>query len=171
LKILAKLFKSANKIFIFAFCFCAFSVVHAQALKIGSINPERLMRESTPMKALDAKLESEFGKRSRELRDLQIRLKTMAESLDKDAPVLSESDRIRREREFREVEIGFQQKQRAYREDLTQRRNEEMSIVLEQMNKAIKKLAETEQYDLIVQEPIYINPKLDITDKVLKAIR
>ena len=165
-----QLFRNAGKILVFIFGICVFSIVHAQALKVGSIN-QRLVRESAPMKALEAKLESEFGKRSLELRDLQMRLRSMAEKLDKDVQVLSESDRIRRERELREAEIGFQQKQRAYHEDLNQRRNEEMAVVIEKIDRAIKKLAEAEQYDLIIQEPVYINPKLDITDKVLKAVK
>ena len=34
----------------------------------------------------------------------------------------------------------------------------------------VKQVAEAEKYDLILQEAVYINPKHDITDKVIKAL-
>ena len=98
------------------------------------------------------------------------RLKTMSEKLDKDAPVLAESDRLRRQRELADLDKDFQRKQREFREDLNQRRNEELAVVLERTNKVIKQIAETEKYDIVFQEAVYASPRIDITDKVLKAL-
>lgn len=170
MKTLTKLLLNIKSVAVLAMCLSVFSIAQAQSLKIGYVSTERVMRESGPVKAAEAKMEAEYGKRQKELRDMQIRLKNMAESLDKDMPVLAESDRIKRQRELYELDQDFQRKQRAFREDLNQRRNEEMAIVVDRANKAIKKIAETEKYDLIVQDVVYINPKLDITDQVLKAI-
>ena len=64
----------------------------------------------------------------------------------------------------------FQRKRREYQEDLNARKNEELQQVLERANKVVKQLAETEKYDLILQEAVYVNPKHDITDKVLKVL-
>ena len=159
-----------SKAVVFALCMGSFAVAQAQEAKIGLVNSERIMRESAPAKAAAAKIDSEFSKRKKDLLDMSARLKSMAEKLDKDAPVLSESERIRRQREVSDLDQDFQRKQRAFREDLSQRRNEEMAAFAEKANKAIRKIAEAEKYDLILQDAVYISPRIDITDKVLRAL-
>ena len=101
---------------------------------------------------------------------MQARLKTMSEKLEKDMPVLAESDRVKRQRELADYGQEFQSKNRRYREDLMQRRNEEFSVVLQRINKAINSIAQSEKYDLIVQDAVYFSPKIDITDKVLREL-
>jgi outer membrane protein len=64
----------------------------------------------------------------------------------------------------------FQRKRREFQEDLNARKNEELQQVLERANKVVKQVAETEKYDLILQEAVYVNPKHDITDKVIKVL-
>jgi outer membrane protein len=143
---------------------------HAQEMKIGFVSTERIFREAAPAKAANAKIEQEFSKRERELQDLANRLKSMSDKLDKDAPVLAESDRARRQRELADLDKEFQRKQREFREDLNQRRNEELATVLERTNRVIKQIAEAEKYDIVFQEAVYISPRIDITDKVLRAL-
>ncbi len=142
----------------------------AQEVKIGFVSTERIFREAAPAKAATAKLEQEFSKRDKDLQDLAARLKQSAEKLDKDGPVLSESERNKRQRELAEMDKDFQRRQREFREDLNQRRNEELAVVLEKANKVIKQLAEAEKYDIVFQEAVYFSPRIDITDKVLKAL-
>ncbi len=142
----------------------------AQEMKIGFVSTERIFRDAAPAKAATAKLEQEFSKRDKDLQDLAARLKQSAEKLDKDGPVLSESERNKRQRELSEMDKDFQRRQREFREDLNQRRNEELAVVLEKANKVIKQLAEAEKYDIVFQEAVYFSPRIDITDKVLKAL-
>jgi outer membrane protein len=142
----------------------------AQDAKIGFINTERVFREAAPAKAAQAKIEQEFSRRERELQDMAGRLKSLSEKLDKDAAILTESDRIKRQRELAELDKDFQRKQREFREDLNQRRNEELGLVLDRTNKVIKQIAEAEKYDIVFQEGVYVSPRIDITDKVLKLL-
>src|SRR3990172_2568516 len=118
-------------------------------LRIGYVNTERILRESAPAKASQQRLEQEFRKRDKELQEVTARLKTLGEKLERDASVLSESDRQRRQREFSDLEKDFQRKQREFREDLNQRRNEELAPVIEKANRVIRQLAEQEKYDLV----------------------
>jgi len=60
--------------------------------------------------------------------------------------------------------------QREFREDLNLRRNEELAALFERANKVIRGIAEAEKFDLILQEAVYRSPRIDITDKVLKAL-
>jgi outer membrane protein len=152
-------------------CLLPLMNVHAQeGSKIGFVSTERIFREATPAKTASAKIEQEFSRRDKELQELAARLKGMSEKLDKDAAVLSESDRLKRQRELGDLDKDFQRKQREFREDLNQRRNEELAVVLERTNKVIKQIAEAEKYDIVFQEAVYASPRIDITDKVLRAL-
>ena len=142
----------------------------AQDLKIGYVNSEKVLREATPAKAAQAKLEAEFGKRERELADTAQRLKAAADKLDKDAPTLSEAERGRRQRELVEQDRDLQRKRREFQEDLSQRKNEELASVVERANRVIKQIFDAEKYDLILQEVVFAGPRVDITDKVIKAL-
>jgi outer membrane protein len=142
----------------------------AQELKIGYVNSERVLREAVPAKAAQTKLESEFSKRERDLNDLGQRLKAAADKLQKDEPTLAESEKSRRQRELVEQDRDLQRKRREFQEDLNQRRNEELAAVVERANRAIKQIFDSEKYDLILQEVVFAGPRIDITDKVIKAL-
>jgi outer membrane protein len=142
----------------------------AQDSKIGYINTQRITTESGPAKAAQAKLELEFSKRQKELGDQQLALKTMSDRFERDAPTLTETQRVTRQKEFAEQSRDFQRKQREFQEDLNGRRNEELQQVLDKANKAVKLVAEAEKYDLVIQEVVYSNARHDITEKVLKIL-
>ena len=162
---------SALKI-VFASALLAFAGVAAQAqeLKIGYVNSDRVLRDSAPAKAAQAKLEAEFGRREKELNEAGLRLKNAADKLDKDSPTLSETERNRRQRELVDQDREIQRKRREFQEDLNQRKNEELTGVVERANKVIKQIFETEKYDLILQEAVFAGPRVDITDKVIKSL-
>lgn len=142
----------------------------AQELRVGYVNSERILRDSNPAKAATAKLEQEFSKRDKELQDMGAKLKATADRFEKDAPVLAESERARRQRELTELDRDFQRRQREFREDLNQRRNEELQSLLERAQRIVRQIAEQEKYDLIVQDAVYFSSRVDITDKVLRAL-
>jgi len=148
----------------------AATAAQAQELKIGYVNSERVLREATPAKAAQAKLEAEFSKREKDLADVATRLKTAADKLDKDAPTLSEAERSRRQRDLVEQDRDFQRKRREFQEDLNQRKNEELSGVVERANKVIKQIFDSEKYDLILQDAVHWSARVDITKKVIDAL-
>jgi outer membrane protein len=143
---------------------------YAQELKIGYVNSDRVLRDAVPAKAAQAKLEAEFSKRDKELNDVASRLKAAADRFDKDQPTLAESERARRQRDLVEQERDLQRKRREFQEDLNVRKNEELSAVVERANKVIKQIFETEKYDLILQDAVFASGRVDITDKVIKAL-
>jgi outer membrane protein len=142
----------------------------AQELKLGYVNSERVLRDSAPAKAAQAKLEAEFGRRERELNDIRNRLKAAADKFEKDAPTLPESEKARRQRELVDQERDLQRKQREFQEDLNQRKNEELAAVVERANRVIRQIFESEKYDAILQEVVFAGPRVDITDKVIRAL-
>lgn len=146
------------------------NAIQAQETRVAIFDPQRVMRESNPAKQAEAKIEQEFSKRNKELLDMAGKIKLLAEKLDKDASVISDSDRIKRQRELTELDQEFKRKQRIFNEDVSQRKNEEISAIGDRTYKIVKQIAEAEKYDVVLQDAVYYNPRIDITDKVLKAL-
>ena len=147
-----------------------FSVAQAQEFRIGFVNTDRIFKEASSAKAAQVKLEQEFAKREKELQELGVNLKSSADRLEREAPTLSESQRAIRQKQLVDMDRDFQRKRREFQEDLNSRKNEELQQVLERANKVVKTVAEAEKYDLVLQEAVYVNPKHDITDKVIRAL-
>jgi outer membrane protein len=142
----------------------------AQEVRIGFVSTDRIFKEASTAKAAQSKLEQEFSKREKELIEQGNGLKSMADKFEREAPTLQESQRAIRQRQLVDQDRDFQRKRREFQEDLNSRKNEELQQVLERANKVVKQVAEAEKYDLILQEAVYVNPKHDITDKVLKVL-
>jgi outer membrane protein len=142
----------------------------AQDFRVGFVNTDRIFREANTAKAAQAKLEQEFSRREKELNDIGTNLKTLSDKFEREAPTLSEAQRTQRQKQLVDQDREFQRKRREFQEDLNARKNEELQQVLERANKVVKQVAEAEKYDVVLQEAVYINPKHDITDKVIKAL-
>ncbi|MGH8616618.1 MAG: OmpH family outer membrane protein [Burkholderiales bacterium] len=139
-------------------------------LKIGMVNIQRLERESAPSERAQKRLEKEFAGRSAELQRMEKQFKDLQTQLERDGMTMSESDRRNKEADLAKVSRDFQRLQREFREDFNVRRNEEFQGLIERTTKAIRQVAEAEKFDLILQEAVYVSPRLDITDKVLKIL-
>jgi outer membrane protein len=146
------------------------SLAHAAELKIGFIDADRINRESAPAERATAKLEKEFAPREQALRKLDQQIKALQAQLEKDSLTMTESDRRNREQELGRQTREFQRMQGEFREDLNLRRNEELAALFERANRVIRQIAEAEKFDLILQEAVYRNSRIDITDRVLKAL-
>ncbi len=142
----------------------------AQDLKIGYVNSDRVLREANMAKVAQAKLETEFSKRKKEIDDIAARLKAASDKLDKDAVTLSEAERTRRQRDLLDQDRDLQRRSREFQEDLNQRKNEELAAVVERANKVIKQIFDQEKFDLIIQEVIFAGPRVEITKKVIDAL-
>ncbi|WP_334134824.1 OmpH family outer membrane protein [Tepidimonas sp.] len=142
----------------------------AQELKIGFVSTERILRDSNAAKAAQSRLEQEFSRRERDIEALGNQLRQATEKFEKEAPTLSESQRAARQRQIAELDRDLQRRRREFQEDLVQRRNEELQQVIERANRVIRQIAESEKYDLILQEAVYIAPRHDITDKVINGL-
>ena len=138
--------------------------------KLGFVNTERILRDAVVAQRAQKKIEAEFQKRDQELAKIAEQLKRMQDDLDKNAVTMGEAQRRNREREFADGNREFQRKQREFREDLNQRRNEELAQVVELANRVIRQIAEQEKFDIIFQDAVFASPRIDITDRVIKAL-
>lgn len=147
-----------------------FSISALAESKIGFVNSQRILNDAPQAAKAKKKIEKDFEKRDQDLQRLAKEMQAAQEFLEKQAVTLSETDRRAKERDLAEKNRDFQRKQREFREDLSQRQNEETAAIFEKVNKVIKQIADAEKYDIIFQEAVYANARIDITDKVLKAL-
>jgi outer membrane protein len=142
----------------------------AEDMKIGFVDVERIRRESAPAERATKQLEKEFAPRAQDLQRREAQIKTLQGQLEKDAMTIGESERRGKEQELSRMTVDFQRLQREYREDLNLRRNQELATLFERADRVIKQIADAEKFDLIVQEAVFRSPRIDITDRVLKAL-
>jgi outer membrane protein len=144
--------------------------LQAQELRMGFVSTDRVLKEAGTAKAAQIKLEQEFSKREKDLVDQKTNIKTLADKFEREAPTLPETQRQTRQKQLLEQDRDFQRKSREFQEDLNARKNEELQLVIQRANKVIKDIAVAENYDFIFQDAVYVNPKHDMTDKVIKAL-
>jgi len=163
----------SRSLMVVALCSAAVAAPWAQAqdgTRIGFVNTDRMLREATPAKAAQTKLEQEFSRREKEIDDAGSALKTASERFEREAPTMNDTQRNSRQRQLMEQDREFQRRRREFQEDLNARKQEELQHILDRANRVVKQVAEAEKYDVILQEAVYVNPRLDITDKVIKAL-
>lgn len=145
--------------------------VSAAELKVGYVQVDKILQEAPQTSESGKKLEREFSPRTQELERMQKQIRDQETALDKDALTMSESDRRNKERDVANNKLEFQRKQRELREDINLRKNEELSVLQDRINKAVTAVAEAEGYDLVVYSGVaFASKKVDITDKVLKSL-
>ena len=140
------------------------------AFKVGVVDTERVLHEAIPAMKAEKRIEKEFTVRDQEIKKLMGQARELQVKLEKEGATLSDSERRNKERELSAMSADLERLQREFHEDLSLRKNEELAIVLELANKAIQAIAESEKYDLILQEAAYRNPKIDVTDKVIQYL-
>ncbi|MHB1232003.1 MAG: OmpH/Skp family outer membrane protein [Burkholderiales bacterium] len=148
----------------------AAQMTFAAELKIGFVNTERIFRESAPAIRASKKLEKEFAARDQEIQKMAKQFRDMQAHFEKENATMSDSDRRAKERDLANLNRDLQRAQREFREDLNVRQNEERAAFQDRVNKAISDLAEREKFDLILQEAVFVSHRIDITDKVLRAL-
>lgn len=159
-----------KKIFLailFLSSFNAASSALAADFRVGIVDTGRILRESVPAVQAEKKIEKEFAARDLEIKKMAKQARDIQSNLEKEGMTLLDAEHRSKERELANLNVSLQRMQREFREDLNLRKNEELAQVLERANKAIQAIAESEKFDLVLQEAVYRNPKIDITDKVL----
>lgn len=140
----------------------------ADGLNLGYVDTERVYREATAAIKAQKRLEQEFASREAELAAMARRARDLKQALD--SGKLAEAERKAKERDLLALDREFQGRQREFRQEFSQRRTEEFAAIQERANRVIREIARNERFDLILQDVVYVSPRFDITDRVLKAL-
>lgn len=140
-------------------------------LKIGVINPGKVMENAPQAAAARAKLESEFSTRSVELEAMQKEYLDLEESFNRDGLLMTEVQRSEKARDLQNRQRDIKRFQDDFRDDLDSRRNEELGVLQRTIYEAMLTLAEREGYDLILSEGVaFASDKVDLTDKLIEQL-
>jgi len=83
---------------------------------------------------------------------------------------LDEEFRKRSEENSKRPPAEAERRQRAMVDELNQRRDDALKAIVEKANAAIKKIAEQDNLDVVLYEAAFAAPKVDLTDRVIKAL-
>ncbi len=144
----------------------------AAEVKVGFVDVRKVMELAPQSEEARNSIEKEFAPRDRELLQQQKEVRTLEDRLVKNAAVLSEVERQRKETDIRASKRELRRAQDEFREDLNLRRSQELSKIQQTAREVIQKFAKAEKYDLIVSEGvIFAGKRVDITDKILERLR
>ena len=148
-----------------------FSVLNAQALKVGVVNVSQLLEQVPQAQAATVTLQNEFAENQRVLIALQSELQQLQARYETDAPVMAQAARTTLERELTQAQRDFEREQAIFSEDLNIRRNEELAQLQTMIFEQIQLFAASGNFDLIVADALYYSDVIDITDELLDAMQ
>ena len=146
------------------------SFADVQQLKIGFVNPVKLLELSPQGERALRLLEEEFRPRDQELIDLREKVLVLEDELDKNRLVLQASDIKKKKRAIDSIKRKLKRDQQEAREDYNIRRNEELAKLQRLVREMIVTIANEEGFDLIVEQAVYVNNRIDLTERVLQRL-
>ena len=126
------------KVLFFASVIAFSASTSAAELKIGYVQVDKILKEAPQTSESGKKLEKEFSPRSLELDKMKKQIASIASSLDKEGLTLTNAARRKKQRQATSLKVEFSRKQRELREDINIRKNEELSILQDRINNAVK---------------------------------
>jgi outer membrane protein len=143
--------------------------VQAQDLRIGYVDMKQVLDNAPQVIAGRIKLDQEFRDRNDAIELDEVRADSLEQRLGQGD--IDGDNRIRLERDLREMRRNISRRKEDLRDELSFRRTEEVQRLEEQINVAVQEIAKRNGYDLIVSSPvIYASPSLDITDLILEQL-
>ena len=144
--------------------------VLAAELKIGFVDPVTLIEKAPQGEASLKKLEEEFGSRNKEIRELREQTAQLEQEIDKNSLIMSSAELQQKQLELQGLKRQLRRRQQEFNDDYNLRRNEELAKLQQIVTDAIIEIAESEGYDLIVQQAVYASKTINITNDVLEKL-
>ncbi len=136
--------------------------------KLGFVNTEKVFRDSRLVQSMQKKLEQEFASQKKAIEQMEKRGEVLQKQLLKSN--LNAQERLQLEREYAQLNLDYRMASEEYSHNYSLRRNEEFTAIQAKANQLIKEIAEKEQFDLILQDAVYVKPQFDLTDRLIKAL-
>jgi outer membrane protein len=146
--------------------------LQAEDYRIAYVNATKVFEESPQYQAARNQLHSEFHTRENALLTEQKQIKQLEEKLRRNNSMMGES-------EIKDLEYDIQSRrrklnyaQKAFREDLNSRQNEEYKKLRQQIREVVREIGNAESFDLILAGGVvYYNKRIDISNLVLDKLR
>jgi outer membrane protein len=143
---------------------------HADDYKIGVLHVERILQQSAAATAAHDRIEQEFKARDADIGRKEQEIRDAAAQLEKARATLSADDRASRERTLEVRTREVQRLRQVFAEDLRTRQFEELDKLKERLDRVLTRYAKERNFDLILQDALFVGKAVDITDDVIKAL-
>ena len=154
-----------------AFAWAVAGPVAAADIKVGFVDVSRVLDQSPQAEEARERIQAEFAPIDQELLRLQRDVRALEEQLVRDGAVMAGEERMRLEREVLSRKRDLRRSQEEFREDLNLRRNQELQKLQRQVVLAIRAMAKSESYDLVLSDGVlFASERVDITGTVLERL-
>ena len=144
--------------------------VAADDYKIGVLHVERILQQSSAAKAAHDRIEQEFKARDTDIARREQEVRDASAQLEKSRATLSADERAARERALEVRSRDVQRMRQQFAEDLRGRQFEELDKLKERLDRVLTRYAKERNFDLILQDALFVGRTVDITDDVIKAL-
>lgn len=155
----------------FSLAWAAAGPAPAADLKVGFVDVSRVLDQSPQAEEARQRIQAEFAPIDQEILRLQRELRALEEQLLRDGTVMANADRMRLERDVLSRKRDLRRNQEEFREDLNLRRNQELQKLQRQVVLAIRAMAKSEGFDLVISDGVlFASERVDITGTVLERL-
>lgn len=148
----------------------AFSLPAAAELKVGTVRSAELADKAPQFKALQDKLKAEFERRQNDLEAEAKKLNDDGRNFQREADTLTGADRAKKEKDLTTRRIDVESKGRQLQEDFNKRRQELFVQTMGSIKTVMDAIAKERGLDVIIENPVFAKPELDVTNEVLKRL-
>jgi outer membrane protein len=156
-----------------ALSFALLAAPMANAIVIGKVDVQKVLVEVKEGKKVRDKLKAEFDKKQKILRKEEERIKKMKKDLDKQAAILNDQARSKKEKELQEEIFKIQQKSMSFQREIQGKENKLKAPILEKIRKIVTSVSKKMKLDVTFESStapvIYAKEEKDITKDVIKA--
>lgn len=141
-------------------------------VKIGFVDIQKAIQETSAGKSAKGQLESEFNKRKKELETKESDLQKMNEDLEKRAMVLSDDVRAQKQTELQQEIMKYRELVSRSQMEIQQKERDLTMPILEGLRDIIEEIAKKDKYTMIMerseQNVLWASSEIDLTDRVIK---
>jgi outer membrane protein len=158
---------------IFMAAFVSFAqVAQAAEAKIGYVDMQKAIQETTTGKNAKKELEKEFNAKKTELQKKEGDLKKMADDLEKKKVALSEEMRQKKQAELQQEMMKFQREVGESQLNIQKKERDLTEPILKKLQTALDKIAKDDGYSMVLerseQSVLWAKKDLDLTERLVK---
>ena len=140
----------------------------AQTLKIGYINIEEIISNSSQYQQESAQLAKEFQPKKQELLDLLDHINLLQSYLQKTSSHLPKESLQNKVDNINKLKVYFKKETELWQQQLTKKKLIALDRIQTLINRIIIKVAMDEKYDLILyQEVAFVSDEINISDMII----
>jgi outer membrane protein len=146
------------------------SAARAQAPKFGYVDVQRAIQEVEEGRAARTRLKTEYDQRRAQIDKKSGDLEKMQQDYEKQAPVLSDDAKRKKQEEFQKALIEARKSASDLQEDMNRQEQQAMSSILQRIQQVVAEIAEREGVAFVIDKStlLFAPAAADMTNEVVR---